>query len=346
MSTLRTLARLLPACLLAACASTPPPAPEPLGTLVVLHKSDATAMWFDLDARAERLRAPTGTGPHEVACRGELAIVCDYGAGTAGTTLTVLDARDGRLVRKIELGHGRPHGIEWLDDARVLVTCEASEAVVEVDVLAGEVRRVLPTGAKLSHMLALAPDASLVFTTNMQSDTVSVLDVATGALVAQLPTGKGPEALDLSPDGAELWVGNRSDDTLTIFDARTLETKATLPCPKFPIRLKFTRDGRHVLVSCAQSGDLAVFDARTRTEARRIPLGLSPTESAASNLLGRDFAASPTPIGIYVHPRAPRAWIAATNSDLVSELSLETWTFTARIPTGREPDGLGWLPAR
>ena len=249
-------------------------------------------------------------------------------------------------MRKIELGHGRPHGIEWLDDARVLVTAEASEAVLEVDVLAGEVRRVLPTGAKLSHMLALAPDASRVFTTNMQSDTVSVLDVATGALVAQVPTGKGPEALDLSPDGAELWVGNRSDDTLTILDARTLETKATLPCPKFPIRLKFTRDGRHVLVSCAQSGDLAVFDARTRAEARRIPLGLSPTESAASNLLGRDFAASPTPIGIYVHPRAPRAWIAATNSDLVSELSLETWTFTARIPTGREPDGLGWLPAR
>jgi len=345
MPQLRTLARLLPGCLLAACASAPPPAPEPLGTLIVLHKSDATAMWFDLDARAERLRASTGVAPHEVACRGELAVVCDYGASTPGTTLSVLDARDGRLVRKIELGHERPHGIEWLDDARVLVTSEASAALLEVDVLAGEVRRVLPTQARLSHMLALAPDASRAFTTNMQSDTVSVLDVATGALLGQVPTGKGPEALDVSPDGSELWVGNRNADTLSVIDARSLEVTATLACPRFPIRLKFTRDGRHVLVSCAQSGDLAVFDARQRREVRRIPLGLTPTESAASNLLGRDFAASPTPIGIFIHPRAPLAWIAATNSDLVSELSLETWTFTARIPTGREPDGLGWLPA-
>ncbi|MBM3987511.1 MAG: hypothetical protein FJ294_06095 [Planctomycetes bacterium] len=346
MPNLRTLAFLLPLASLLGCASTPPPAPEPLGTLVVLHKSDATAMWFDLDARTEQLRAATGTGPHEVACRGELAVVCDYGAQDPGSTLTVLDARDGRLVRTIELGHQRPHGIEWLDDARVLVTSETSAALLEVDVPAGEVRRVLPTQAKLSHMLALAPDASRVFSTNMQSDTVSVLDVATGALLAQVRTGKGPEALDLSPNGAELWVGNRGDDTLTVIDARTLMVTATLACPRFPIRLKFTRDGRHVLVSCAQSGDLAVFDARTRKEVRRIPLGLTPTESAASNLLGRDFAASPTPIGIYIHQRAPLAWIAATNSDLVSELSLETWTFTARIPTGREPDGLGWLPAR
>jgi YVTN family beta-propeller protein len=330
----------------AACASTPPPPPPPLGTLVVLSKREASAMWYDLDARHERQRAATGVGPHEAAARDELVVVCDYGAQAPGSTLTVLDASTGRLVRTLALGHERPHGIEWIDDRSVLVTSEASDAVLEVDVLAGAVTRVLPTGAELSHMLRISPDRSRVFTTNMQSNTLSAIDLSSGSLIAQVPTGKGPEALDISPDGCEVWVGNRNDDTLSVFDARSLELLATLPCPRFPIRLAFTRNGRHVLVSCAQSGDLAVFDARARKEARRIALDLTPTESAAQILLGRDFAASPTPIGILIHPTAPRAYIAATNADLVSELSLDTWTFLARIPTAPEPDGLAWLPAR
>ncbi|NUP94679.1 MAG: beta-propeller fold lactonase family protein [Planctomycetaceae bacterium] len=345
MSTLRPT--LFVALFLAvSCAAPTPREPLPLGTLVILDKTDADALWFDLDGAQELRRAPTGTGPHEVACRGELAVVCDYGEQVPGSTLTVLDTRDGRLVRKIELGHKRPHGIEWLDERHVLVTSETSEAVLKVDVLAGEVAAVLPTGAKLSHMLCLAPDRSRVYTTNMGSDTASVIDLATGALLAQVPTGKGPEALDVSPDGKFLWVGDRAADTLTVIDTEKLERVATLPCAKFPIRLKFTRDGRHVLVSCAQSGDLAIFDARSRRELRRIPMELTPTDRAAENLLGHELAQSPVPIGIFVHPTEPVAWIANTNADLVTELSLDSWTVTRRIPTGRQPDGLGHVPAR
>lgn len=328
------------------CAAPAPRKPQPLGTLVVLDKSDADALWFDLDGAKELRRTPTGTGPHEVACRGELGVVCDYGEQVPGSTLTVFDTTDGRLVRKIELGHQRPHGIEWLDERHVLVTSETSAAVLKVDVLSGEVAAVLPTGAKLSHMLCVAPDRSRVYTTNMGSDTASVIDLATGALLAQVPTGKGPEALDISPDGKFLWVGDRSADTLTVIDTEKLERVATLPCAKFPIRLKFTRDGRHVLVSCAQSGDLAVFDARSRREQRRVPMELTPTERASTAWAGTNFEQSPMPIGILVHPTEPVAWIANTNADLVTELSLDTWTVTRRFPTGRQPDGLGHVPAR
>jgi DNA-binding beta-propeller fold protein YncE len=115
-----------------------------------------------------------------------------------------------------------------------------------------------------------------------------------------------------------------------------------LPCAKFPIRLKFTPDSARALVSCAQSGDVAVFDVATRTEVRRISMEVSATEASSGSML--QFGTSPTPIGILIRPDGKRAWIANTNADIVTELDLETWSIVARIATGRQPDGLGWIP--
>jgi YVTN family beta-propeller protein len=328
------------------CAA-PHSAPASPGTLVVLDKSDAMARFYDIAERKLLGTSSTGVGPHEVACRGGLAVVADYGEQTPGNTLTVLDARTFALVRTIDLGeHRRPHGIEWLDDRRVLVTVEQSQAILCVDVAAGAVEREMNTGQRASHMLVLAPDRQTVFVSNIASDNVTAVEVATGAVRAQIATGKGPEAIDVTPDGKEVWVGNRGGDTLTVIDARSLEVLATLPCAKFPIRLKVTPDGRHALVSCAQSGDLAVFDVAERREVRRIAMDLTPTEASADYLFGRDLGDGPLPIGILIHPSGERAWVANTNTDLVTELDLRSWTIAARIPTGRQPDGLGWSAPR
>lgn len=309
-------------------------------TLVVLDKSDATARFYDADSRELKFTAPTGVGPHEVACRGGVAVVCDYGEQQPGSTLTVLDAASGALLRKIELGeHRRPHGIEWLDDRRVVVTTEQSQSILVVDVDAGEIAAVHRTGQRASHMLVLSPDKRRAFVANIASNTVTAIDLASGEVLAQITTGAGPEAIDVTPDGAEVWVGNRTGDSLTVIDAHSLEVKATLPCLKFPIRLKVTPDGRRALVSCAQSGDVAVFDVATRAELRRIPMGLSDAEN--QNMLGRDFSQGPVPVGILIDPDGSRAWVANTNADLVTELDLATWSIRARIPTGRQPDGLG-----
>jgi YVTN family beta-propeller protein len=213
--------------------------------------------------------------------------------------------------------------------------------VLSVDVGRGVVTRVLATDQQASHMVVLSPDRRHAFVANIGSDSVSVFDLTTGVQRAQVPAGKGPEAIDVTPDGREVWVGNRADDTLTIIDAEGLEVRATLPCAKFPIRLKITPDGRYALVSCAQSGDIAVFDVESRAEVRRVAMELSASEQSADYFLGKELGDGPLPIGILIHPSGERAWIANTNADIVTELDLRTWTITARIPTGRQPDGLG-----
>ena len=331
--------------LLAACSAVPAPTPapaEPASTLIVLNKSDASASLIEARTGATLATLPTGVGPHEVAVRGSIAVVCDYGEEQPGSTLTVLDVQAGRVARTIELGrHRRPHGIQFEDDGRhVIVTTEDSRSLLRVDVLAGVVTDTWSTDQDVSHMVVLTPDHSRAFVANIGSGTVTAIDLREGEVLAQIPTGRQAEGLAVTPDGSEVWVGNRAEDTITILDARSLEVEATLSCGQFPIRIAITPDGVHALVSNARSGDVAVFDVEGRRELRRIPMRLTAAET--EDRLFDGFGDSPVPVGILVRPDGARAYVANTNADVVTEIDLETWSVVGRIVAGRQPDGLGW----
>jgi YVTN family beta-propeller protein len=337
------LVRTFSAALLAlsSCATSNPR--ESAGTLVVLNKSDASASLIDPGSRVARTTASTGVGPHEVAVSpdGAFAVVADYGEQQPGSTLTVIDLAGNAPPRKIDLGEPRrPHGIEFEDARHVIVTAEQSRAILRVDVAEGRLVDVFPTQQNVSHMVVLTPDGERAFVANIGSSSVTVIDLASGQVVKQVSTGAGSEGIAITPDGREVWVGNRAGDTLSVIDARSLEVVATLPCAKFPIRIKITPDGEHALVSCAQSGDVAVFDVAKRVELRRISMAIDAVANTADRLL--EFGDSPVPVGVLIRPDGKRAYVANTNADLVTELDLETWSIVARIPTGTQPDGLGW----
>ena len=312
--------------------------------LIVLNKSEASASIIDLEDPTRSGTIPVGAGPHEIAVlpNGDGGVVSNYGEQEPGHTLTLFAALSSvGFVRTIDLGeHRRPHGIQFLDSSHVVVTSEESRALLLVDVLEGQVTRVMPTEQEVSHMVVLTPDRARAFVANIGSGTVTALDMKSGAILKQIATGKGSEGIDVTPDGREVWVCNRAADTLCVIDASKLEVVATLPCAKFPIRIKTTPDGALALVSCAQSGDVAVFDIAKRAEVRRISMGITASENVSDRLMS--FGESPTPIGILIRPDGKRAYIANTNADIVTELDLATWAIVSRIPTGKQPDGLGW----
>jgi len=318
------------------------------GTLVVLNKSEASASLLDRATGEEFARLSTGEGPHEVAVSpdGRTAVVCDYGVrGAPGSTLTIIDLPSQAVTKTIDLKkYHRPHGILYLDERRITVTCEQERVLLIVDVVAGSVVDAIDTDQDISHMVAVTPAGRRAFVTNIGSGSVSVIDLQERTLLSVIPTGGGAEGADVSPDGREVWVGNRAGDTVTVIDAESLEVLATLPCPDFPIRVKFTPDGRHVLVSNARSGDVAVFDAAARIEVHRLSMELQSVEKTDDRLFGDSFGQSPVPVGILVTPDGREAYVANTNADMITMIDLETWTIGRRLTAGREPDGIAYSP--
>ncbi len=289
---------------------------------IVANKSDDTVLFVDLKTGQHLGTATTGRGPHEVvvAPDGQRAYVANYEG--PGDTLSVLDVAGRREVRRIRLDPYRaPHGMAFGTGGMLYVTCERSQAVIELDLEGGQVRRAFQTGQEITHMLVLTPDGRKLYTANIGSGSVTAIDLAAGEILAQVKTGDGCEGIDVTPDGRMVWTTNRAIDTISIIDVETDRVVDTLVCPGFPIRVRFTPDGGKALVACATADEVAVFDVAGRREERRIRVGTAP-------------------IGVLVEPDGEQAYIANTREDTVSILDLRHWKVVGRIPTGRTPDGM------
>lgn len=317
-------------------------------TLLVANKSDATVSLVNLRNGEVAATVPTGHGPHEVAVShdGATAVVTDYGDGAnPGSTLTVIDVRAAQVTKTIDLGdYRRPHGIVFRDRDSVLVTAEANQVLLQVNVDSGEIEHVFETGQDVSHMLALveSTDGTRLFAwvANIGSGSVTVIDLQKGEHVADIPTGDGAEGIA----GARgfVWVTNRAADTLTVFGVDARKKIAELECHGFPIRAEATPNGRHVVVSRARAGNLAVYELDDPSAPPRIlELGVEMKDTE-DRLFGDRFGDSSVPIGVEIADDSQRIWVAHANADVVTEHDLATGRKLRTLRPGREPDGMAY----
>jgi YVTN family beta-propeller protein len=314
--------------------STPPPA------LLVLEKQDASLAIVDPGTRKVLTRVPAGPDPHEVVASpdGKLAYISNYGFG-AYNTISVIDLAAQKALARIDLGplHG-PHGL-WFAGGELYFTAEANKVIGRYDPSTRRVDWILGTGQNRTHMVVVSNDLGRIFTSNVGSATVNIIEKVThpagprglpgGTEMTDwnetvVPVGQGAEGFDVSPDGKELWVANAQDGTLSIVDVATKKTTETLDANvQGANRLKFTPDGRLVFVSSLGTGDLAVFDSGTKKEVKRIRLG----HGAA---------------GILMQPDGSRVYVACSPDHNVAVIDLAKLEVIGRIETGRGPDGLAW----
>jgi len=317
------------------------------GTLVVANKSEATVSLVDTQSGEIRATLPTGNSPHEVGVtpNGRLALVSNYGTrDQPGSSLTLIDVPAAKVVKTIEVGEdSRPHGIAFLDDERAVVTVEGDGAIVEVNVDSGEIVMTIATEAEISHMVAVRPKHGMAVVANIGSGSISVIDLALGVLLADVPTGDGAEGVALTPDGERAWVTNRAEDTISVINIVSLEPVAKISAGEFPIRAEVTADGRFVLVTNAKGDDLSVFDAMSMKELGRVEF-TAVSKGDGGRLFSDRFGSSSAPIGIEIVDAEKRAYVAHANADDISIVDLTQWKVVGTLSAGREPDGMGYSP--
>ena len=297
--------------------------------LLVLNKSDNTLAVIDPGTLKVIGTVPTGVGPHEVTASadGKTAYVANYGdQQIVGSTLSIIDIAACKETRRLDLGDlKRPHGIVE-KNGFIYFTSEVKRCVARYNPELGKVDWTAQTDQNITHMLVPSPDGKRLYTANILSNTVSIIDTATGKATA-VKVGPKPEGLDLSPDGGELWVGHNDDGGVSIVDTAGGTVKQTLAVCSMPIRIKFTTDGRRVLISDPQRGELFVYDAKTRKEITHLPVG-------------------PAAVGIQIEPNGRRAFVASMAENKVAVVDLKSLKVIASIEPGGMPDGMAWAEDR
>jgi YVTN family beta-propeller protein len=296
--------------------------------LLVLNKADATLAIVDPSTAKVVAKIPTGEGPHEVevSSDGRLAFVSNYGARDPGNTLSVIDLAARKETRRVDLRElRRPHGLA-ASAGHVYFTSEASQLIARYDPAANRVDWKFETGQQGTHMVLASRDGAKLFTANIASNNISIIERGADGVWNQtlVSVGAGPEGLDVSPDGRELWTAHSRDGGISIIDVAGKKVTQTIDAgTKRSNRLKFTPDGRLVLISDLGSGDLVIFDARTRAQRARLPLGHAP-------------------VGILIVPDGSRAYVAVAGDNHVAIVDLKTLAVVGTIATGKEPDGMAW----
>jgi YVTN family beta-propeller protein len=305
----------------------------PSPALLVLNKEDATLSIIDPATLKTVAQIPTGEGPHEVVASddGKMAFVANYGGRTPGNSISVMDLVAQKELRRVDLGAlRRPHGMVFAE-GKVWFTAEQNRLIARYDSSANQIDWLLGIGQNGTHMLLFSKDRSLLFTSNIGSDSITALQRGGDPSVwsaTNVSVGKGPEGGDISPDGREYWAANSGDGTISIVDTATKKVVQTVDIhTKRSNRLKFTLDGKLVLVSDLAGNELIVLDAESRKEIKRLNVGRQPE-------------------GVLISPDGAHAYVAVAGEKNVGVLDLKTLEVATRIPTGNGPDGMAWAVRR
>ena len=330
----------------------------PQQSLLVLSKRNHTLAIVDPATLKVIATAPVGPDPHEViaSADGKTAYVSIYGGG-AYHVLSVINLVAQKALPDIDLGAlNGPHGLTFVGD-KLWFTAEGAKTIGRFDPTTNKIDWIMGTGQNRTHMIYVTADQKQIYTTNVSSASVSIIEKVTlppmgpppgmqggPSLGAPPPggpggpggqprtdwnqtvisVGKGDEGFDVSPDGHELWTADAQDGTISVIDIAAKKAVATIPAKVFGAnRLKFTPDGKHVLITSLRDGNLVIYDAVSRKEFKRVSIG----HGAA---------------GILMQPDGSRAFLSCGPDNYVAVLDLKTFEVTDHIDAGGEPDGLAW----
>lgn len=321
--------------------------PDPI--LLVANKHSNTLCFINPKTLEVLETIQTGPNPHEIIVTPDQRFAYLTNYAPPGNTISLIDLVRRKHIKQIQTGdYNRIHGSAMAPDGKyAYFTAGQTGYVVEVDTRTNEVTRGIPTHGKISHMVYVSPDGKRLYTANIVSENVSVIDRLSGELITQIKCGNGVEGMAFTPDGRYLWAANQTGGTITIIDVSTNTAVETFDCPGMPVRIRFTPDGKLALIpGWIKEGVLTVIDVATRKELKRIRVG--------------DFA-----IGIELSADGKRAFVgcedagkvekspdgqeiittSGKDSDGIHVINMKTLEVEAVIKTGLGPDPIIlWYP--
>jgi YVTN family beta-propeller protein len=358
------------ACTGASAQETPSPA------LLVLHKGENAMAVVDPATGKVVGHVPTGQDPHELAVSadGKLAFASNYGGGPqGGNTLSVIDIAARKELHRVDLSPlSRPHGL-WVSEGKVYFTAEANMAIARYDPLSNKVDWLLGTGQERTHMILVAKDQKTIFTSNVSSNTISIIERGNSPQGGPggPPGGPGgpdgpPPGFGGPPPGGRGGPGGPPPGGPGGPGWR----QTIVPVGRGPEGFDLTPDGQQIWAAHMGDGKVSVIDVATRKVVETIDadarsanrLKFTPDGKLAlisqigggglviidtgSRAVKKRLTLGRGASGILIPPDGSRAYVALTGDNAIAVIDLKDLKEVDRLKTGSGPDGMAWLASK
>ena len=312
------------------------------GKLYIVNKASRSITVFDLFQGKQIKELSLEIEPHEATTltNPNRVIVTNYGTTNAeGKSITVINADNNTILKTIELDESlMPHGIISLPQPnKVGVVTDIGNDLSVVNIETGIVEKQISTQQNFSHLLVHHPFKPLIYVSNINSGSVSVIDIELNKVIKIIPCSKRAEGIDITPDGSEIWVTNIKENFISVINTENYTTTNRIETGREPLRLKFLNDRKYCLVSNSSDGTVSVYDRKTKKQIKTIII------PGKKNILEKVLYRTPRPVGILIHPNGKYAFVSNITAGRVEVINLNDFTIVSSIKVGNMPDGLALI---
>jgi len=264
--------------------------------------------------------------------------------------LTVINGDTQEAIGTYKLGK-RPRGIQASPDGKSLYVAlsgsppappgvdekslpppdRSADGIGEIDADTYTVKRILHTGTD-PEQLAISDDGTRLYVANEDAATASIVDVASGDIVAHVKIGDEPEGVKIRPDGKVVYVTSEEDGAIFAIDTATNTLLARIPVGHRPRGIGFLPDGSRAYITLENDGALALVDAQKHKFIKLVPLK------------GEGKTPKPRPMGIAVHPDGSAIYVTTGSFGKLFFLDPKTNASTGDLEVGQRPWGVALMP--
>lgn len=269
-----------------------------------------------------------------------------YVSNEDGASVTVVDTDTAEVVTTVDVGK-RPRGMKLSPDGRTLYVavsglpkCPPSvpdeecaklkrdltaDGIAVLDTTSLKLKRLLKSGSD-PEQFDLSRDGKTLFVSNEDSATISVVNVASGAIESSIAVGKEPEGVRVSPDGRWIVTTSESGNAIFVIDAQTRKVVRSIPVGKRPRDVAYSQDVKTVYITGEFDG--SVFST---------PL-LGDTQAGATRLL--QLRPEARPMGIVLDAAHNRLFVSTGRGGTVAVIDLSGPKLVTEIRVGARPWGI------
>ncbi len=211
---------------------------------------------------------------------------------------------------------------------RLFVSHLGASRIVMVDTDKLTVERTIDNVPSV-HGVLVVPALNRLYAAATGSDQAVTYDATSLEELNRVSTGRAPDGLAYDPDTNAVFLSNEAGTTITEIDATTGAHRVEIDVGGEGGNVAYDPTSKHMLVDVQSRGDLVVIDAAERRVLERHALP------------GCDHDH-----GLQVDAAHNRAFVACDDNAALLELDLTTFTVTATLQTGADPDVLILDPAR
>jgi YVTN family beta-propeller protein len=227
------------------------------------------------------------------------------------------------VITKIKIGGPGRWDYAYADSAnhRLYVSHATQTEVIDTstDKLAG----TIPNTAGV-HGIAVANDLGKGFTSNGQSNNVTVFDLKTLKATGTVSTGQNPDAIIYEPSTHHVFTFNGRSGDSTAFDARSQEVlAASIPLGGKPEFAQVDGKGR-VFVNLEDKNEIVILDAKANAVTNRY--SIAPCDS---------------PSGLAFDPKKGRLYSVCENKMMIVS-DPDSGKVLASAPIGAGDDGVAF----